>query len=109
MSWWANATVEQKLAQIDGGIECGMTARQIGLNCGATLIAVRNFGNYHGRSFPAKFSSMSHQKKAGRSGGAAKRISTARNFGAPNTLMKDAFVIFDRDEPQRLFNHHPND
>ena len=34
MSWWDKATTEQRLAQIDGGIECGMNAAQIAFNCG---------------------------------------------------------------------------
>jgi len=35
MTWWDHASVEQRLAQINGGIECGLTARQIGLCVGA--------------------------------------------------------------------------
>jgi hypothetical protein len=37
--WWTNATLEQRLAQIDGGIECGMTARAIGACSGLGMDA----------------------------------------------------------------------
>jgi len=56
--WWYSATQEQKLAQIDGGIECGMTAREIALNCGASLGVndrggtIGAFAFLHGRNFP---------------------------------------------------------
>lgn len=33
-SWWNRATTEQRLAQIAGGIECGLTAAQIGILSG---------------------------------------------------------------------------
>jgi hypothetical protein len=53
MSFWRKATVEQKLAQIDGAIELGMTSVQCARNCGAsTDMAVRNFAGRHGRNFP---------------------------------------------------------
>jgi len=55
-SWWHRATTDQRLAQIDGGIECGMTARHVALACG--LIdgkdVVHNFARRHDRSFPAE-------------------------------------------------------
>lgn len=57
--WWYSATTEQRLAQIDGGIECGMTAKQVAMNCGARLYEnatrvsspVIKFAGYHGRKF----------------------------------------------------------
>ena len=95
MSFWNKATQEQKLAQIDGGIECGMNTSQIAANLGSTRVAVRDFAYRHGRSFP------------GNSGQAIGRNSRAyavertkceifkRNtsrFGSPH---EDAFSIFD--------------
>ena len=58
MSFWDTATTEQKLAQIDGGIECGMNASQIAFNCGLratektpAAILLRGFAVTHGRDF----------------------------------------------------------
>lgn len=55
-TWWHRASTEQKLAQIDGGIECGMTARQVGLASGRGLNvagwAVASVARRHGRAFP---------------------------------------------------------
>lgn len=52
MTFWTTATTEQKLAQIDGGIECGMNSTQIAMNCGADPVAVRNLVRTYGRAFP---------------------------------------------------------
>lgn len=73
--WWYRATNEERLAQIDGGIELGMTASQVALNCGclyeqnytngSTLGSgslVNHFALNHGRSFPAS------NKKTSRNG-----------------------------------------
>lgn len=58
MSFWESATTEQKLAQIDGGIECGMTTEQIAVNCGVSPTdknpasrVVAWFAINHGRKF----------------------------------------------------------
>ncbi|MFD1944706.1 hypothetical protein [Paradevosia shaoguanensis] len=48
--WWYRANTEQRLAQIDGGIELGMTARQIALASGGHPGSVAFFANQHGRS-----------------------------------------------------------
>lgn len=56
-SWWSKATEAQKLAQIDGGIECGLTARQIAIASGMDedeAPSVRWFANNHLRSIPHK-------------------------------------------------------
>ena len=53
MTFWKTATTEQKLAQIDGGIECGMNAVQVAMNCGATPPQVHGVALYNGRSFGA--------------------------------------------------------
>lgn len=105
MSWWKRATEEQRLAQIDGGIECGMTIRQIAMNCGATTNAVGAYGRSHGRTFTGVAS-----MKNAVDGGKVARIMKARNAGAPNTAMRDAFSIFDDHRTTRsLFDLHPHD
>jgi len=59
-SWWHTATREQRLAQIDGAIELGMTSKQCAMNCGCVYdegsgrqggVSVRDFAGYHGRLF----------------------------------------------------------
>lgn len=91
MSFWENATTEQKLAQIDGGIECGMNAPQIAMNCAATVNQILGFSGYHGRRFRANnfnASSIKHMAERGRVD-AAKRISARTG-----TLGDAAFSIF---------------
>lgn len=56
-NWWHSATTEQRLAQIDGGIECGLTSRQIAIASGldeSEAVAVRWFANNHLRNIPHK-------------------------------------------------------
>lgn len=54
-SWWSSASTAEKLAQLDGGIECGMTAAQIALNCGApSAMAVYHIAHSNGRRFPTE-------------------------------------------------------
>ncbi|KQY39969.1 hypothetical protein [Rhizobium sp. Root483D2] len=55
-TWWERASTKQRLAQIDGGIECGMNSAQVAKNCGAAIYtngnAVLSLAHQHGRSFP---------------------------------------------------------
>lgn len=54
-SWWHRATVEQRLAQIDGGIECGLSAREVAIAVGLSGEAhgaVSAFAAQNGRRFP---------------------------------------------------------
>jgi hypothetical protein len=57
--WWASATLEQRLAQIDGGIECGLAAREVAMICGIRVAhpaeMVAAFASRHGRKFPQKY------------------------------------------------------
>lgn len=50
-TFWQHASVEQKLAQIDGGIELQMTSAQVAKNCGTSPASVRAFAMHNGRSF----------------------------------------------------------
>lgn len=57
MTFWSTATNEQRLVQIDAGIELGMTSKQVAMCLGAPVYvnranAVLAFANTHGRSFP---------------------------------------------------------
>lgn len=58
-SWWHRATPAQRLAQIDGGIECGMTARQVAMACGTSPGAVGTCASANARCFPIKTKSTS--------------------------------------------------
>lgn len=53
-SWWHNATTEQRLAQIDGGIECGMTSTQIAMASRTSRNVIGAYASAHGRVFPHK-------------------------------------------------------
>lgn len=71
MSFWNLATTAQKLAQIDAGIELGMTSAQVAMNCGCYADAhrdhgfrVRVFAQAHGRRFPAGMSTYGRQRLA---------------------------------------------
>lgn len=52
MNWWDKASTEERLAQIDGGIECCMTSRQVAIASRTSMGAVIGFAARHGRSFP---------------------------------------------------------
>ena len=91
-TFWQTATQEQKLAQIDGGIECGMNARQVGTNCGAMRDHVLRFAQLHGRHFAAyNVGAHSRRRSAERFRCEKFKQNTAR-FGSPH---EDAFSIFD--------------
>lgn len=89
ISWWSRASTEQKLAQIDGGIELGMSGRHIALNVGATRSAVLEFGRRYGRRFVAK-ASPAQMQQAGRVGG----LKQARRLGTADFEISSAFSIF---------------
>ncbi|MDK4720100.1 hypothetical protein PH552_12170 [Rhizobium sp. CNPSo 3968] len=95
MSFWEKSTDKQKLAQIDGGIECRLTIRQIAMNCGTTRAALSHFARKHGRTFPTQSPSTSYSmKSSARRGGRVAAIIAARTARVPNVLMNDAFSIF---------------
>lgn len=58
-SWWHRATPEQRLAQIDGGVECGMTSRQVAMASGVSHTTIRIYAANNGRRFPIKTKSTS--------------------------------------------------
>jgi hypothetical protein len=93
-SWWHNATTEQRLAQIDGGIECGMTVRQVAMASRAPIGTVQTFATRHDRRFPLKTKSTS----AGFSRNASKMRDRAAYFsGRPadfwgNTEAQEEFL-----------------
>lgn len=98
ISWWSRASTEQKLAQIDGGIECGMSGRFIAMNVGTTRAAVLEFGRRHGRRFIAR-ASAANNRWAGRISG----VERARRLGKMDCEITSAFTIFDDLPAERPF------
>jgi hypothetical protein len=99
-SWWHNATTEQRLAQIDGGLECGMTARQVALASrvpeGERTI-VSSYARSHGRQFPAETGERERHRKRSSTDWAAKRARDAYLRGDPidlwgNTEAQEEFL-----------------
>ncbi len=95
-SWWSRASAEQKLAQIDGGIECGMTAKQVSMNVGASLhhqgAAVREFAHRYNRQMPSVSRAALSGSRA--SGGKVGGLTAARRKGKPEFEIVSAFAIF---------------
>lgn len=83
--WWYTATRDQKLAQIDGGIELGMNARQVAMVTGALPATVQAFACAYDRHFPG-ITEIGRQKIAQ----AQKRIWAERRRELPS----EAFAIF---------------
>lgn len=50
-NFWKHATAEQRIAQIRGAVEVGMTVAQLGMNVGAAPGTIRSFAYYHGIHF----------------------------------------------------------
>ena len=94
MSFWDTATTAQRLEQIDGGIECGMNAAQIAMNCGCVHnnnnkgYLIRMFATEHGRRFTACAPSNTYALSLGRHTFVKRRI--ARTHSIPD----EAFSIF---------------
>ena len=102
ISWWSRASTKQKLAQIDGGISLGMTAKQVAKNVRVDAAStVQAFANRHGRHFPT-----TPQERGRR--GFAKMVQThgianARRWGVPDSEISSAFTIFDAPPSDRPF------
>ncbi|TBY54550.1 hypothetical protein E0H59_13790 [Rhizobium leguminosarum bv. viciae] len=103
MTFWDRANTEERLDQIDGGIECGMTSKQIAICLGAPIYhdgksnSVNAFAHRHGRTFPTSRSEIA--AKAGKAGGRISSIVGRRRRGEAETANPKAFSLFEnRDE-----------
>ena len=85
MTFWKTASKAQKLAQIDAGIELGMTARQVAMNLGTTREALKVWASRNGRNFPHQIT---------KTWGLASVISSQRSRGVANERITSAFDIF---------------
>lgn len=106
-TWWDRATREQRLAQIDGAIECRLNLRQLLITIGEQfptrnrVETIRKFADYYGRKI------IGHSKASS----CASSITMYRNvFRTRDTEIPGAFSIFGETEHRdNLFNAHPND
>lgn len=98
-SWWHRATVEQRLAQIDGGIECGLSAREVAIASGllpeqGSTVSV--LASKHKRRFPAE--NIDRRFEGHRRRGAVGRARRAFLNGEPvdlwgNSSRQDEFAL----------------
>lgn len=109
-SFWSRSTTAEKLAQIDGGIECGMSSKQIAMCLGASIkgygAAVRNFALRHNRHMPT--SRHESARRGGTAAGQSNGIRAARRAGKPDCEIVSAFSIFgDKGGIESLFDEVP--
>lgn len=98
--WWYRATKAQRLAQLDGGIECGMSAPQIAMNCGCLTTqkahrgkVVSHFATHNSR----KFGPM--EVVAPKARNATRAFARVRIAKIKGDLTDTHFNIFDLDKP----------
>lgn len=102
--WWERASTEDRLAQIDGGIEAGLSSLEIAKIVGAPIYhdgksnAAHAFGSSHGRRF-----SRVNVRANGRRGGLAAGILNARRRGVADSEISSAFDLFDAPHHQDRF------
>lgn len=83
-NWWKDATDSERLAQIDGGQECGMTVRQIAmnlrLNSRTGYQMLRNYMQRFGRSTKATYESYAASGSKGGTAQARKKLRASGFF-----------------------------
>lgn len=94
MSFWQHASTQQRLAQIDGSIEVGMTMRQTAMNLGTTVHRIDYFSSKHGRHF--------NRHRLTESASEIGRKVMTRKKGTPEVFHSSAFEIF----PSRANEDH---
>ncbi len=110
-TWWVRSTEAQKLAQVDGAIDCGMTERECAMNLRVSIpddihahTVVYAWAYRRGRRFNGKIAPHKTKRNAGNS-----HIVRNRGVFADNSH-KDAYDIFERGpQSQNLFAAHPYD
>lgn len=104
MSFWKTATTEAKLAQIDGGISLGMTAKQVGMNCGTTGGAVRAFAIANGRHFHGQSAAGKRRQTEAGLHGTLRRASERYGWSMADGINA---AIFPKPSAESLFDPHP--
>lgn len=82
-NWWKSATTEQRIAQVKGAIEIGLTQRETALLLGCGRRGLQSFSSYHKLSFGG--SAAAHKKRGlawKESNAQANRKSRAEKYGA---------------------------
>jgi len=54
MSFWDTSTLEQKIEQIEGAIECDLSQEQTAINLGTSRSSIRSFCEKNGITFNKK-------------------------------------------------------
>lgn len=116
-TFWKHASAEQRLAQIDGAILLGLTAGQVGMNCGTTAGAIKSFAYYHGRRFGVgdgarRKLAMNGKKSGGANIKIAKHVNYRKavdRFGWEQANSVDAKIFDDEHDSGNLFDPAPYD
>lgn len=113
MTYWTKSTTAQKLVQINGAIECGMTATQCAMNLRTTKGAILGFMNKHGLSYASsKETIRAAQSRAGKKYGAHIGLNNLKRYADKtgyNVANSPTARIFPADGPDKLFDDHPLD
>lgn len=80
-AWWPRASQSQRLAQLDGGIEVGLTAPQMAMVLGGNPNGIRQFAWLHGR-------------KIGRGGNNARLAAVQDLYRAKRAFIRGEYVDF---------------
>lgn len=98
--FWTNSTTAQKLVQINGAIECGMTATQCAMNLRVTKHTVLGFMRNRG-GYPL----TPDHKRNGEVAQHVRKRRTREQFGHQPLIEP----IYRRDNTDKLFEDHPHD
>lgn len=78
MTWWKKAAPAQRLAQIDGALECGIAARIVARLLGAEADEVVSFAHQNGRKFGRPKEGLAKRRTYARTSGTGPVFDTAR-------------------------------
>jgi len=65
-TWWDKASTAERLAQIDGGIECGLTMAEVAIASGTSFGAIAGFCNRQGLKFGTRSTHTAGQRRTGK-------------------------------------------
>ncbi|MDO9417000.1 hypothetical protein [Pararhizobium sp.] len=108
-AWWNRASTEERLKQIDAGIELRMTARQIAMNLRVSPYdanpkqsPIDSFAKYHGRRFRGDLPNVARRARV--ENGKASLVKRAPWLERAGTDVHGAFSIFEAEAPQPMFD-----
>lgn len=111
MSFWKSASEEQKMAQVLGGIECGMTDKQIGMCLQISRSTIGGFIVSHGIKRNSQEEVERLRSLGGRMSGKTAGILKMRKLNSAEINRSDAFRIFEDvdDDRRSMLDWHQND